>query len=178
MPAYRLRDVLYECRPFIACEHDMIYSTVAMLGSLDTYSDFGRLALRLHKLLDKRMTAQGSSFARAKLLLYLERNAGPTNAASMASFFGQTSATMTSAIDALERDGMVQRERAPNDRRLKLVSITAAGKLAVRATEPIRLDILGRVFNVLSDEEIAEFTGLLSKLAQAVDDEEERQTSG
>lgn len=40
--------------------------------------------------------------------------------------------TISQLVDRLERDGMVTRERDPNDRRRYLVTVTASGRRAVR----------------------------------------------
>jgi DNA-binding MarR family transcriptional regulator len=132
---------------------------------------FGRLFLRLHRLMDRRMAAEGASLARTKLLLLIERQ-GPLRAAEIAEFFGQAPRSVTEAIDALERAGMVRRDPDPSDRRGKQISITAAGKAAASATEPIRQRLVQEVFGTLSAEECAQLEVLIGKLSLATDAQE------
>ena len=131
--------------------------------------ELGRLFLRLHRLMDRRMAQQGASLARTKLLLFLEREGGNARAADIADFFGHAPRTVTEAIDALERDGLVRRDPDPVDRRVKRVSITDAGRAAAAATEPMRLRLVEQVFGVLDDAEQKQLGLTLSKLSQAVD---------
>lgn len=135
-------------------------------------SDLARVFLRIHRLLDRRMTAVGASLARTKLLLYLEDQVGEARAADIAEFFGLAPRTVTDALDALERDGMVRREPDPYDRRVKRLSITEAGRAATAATEPLRLAMMGQIFGVLDTSEREQLQGLLAKLAMAVGEQE------
>lgn len=133
---------------------------------------FGRLFLRLHRLLDRHMAAAGASLARTKLLLMLQR-AGPARAADIAELLGQAPRSVTDAIDALERAGMVRRDPDPGDRRVKRISITPAGEEAIAATEPLRRQLVDAVFGTLAPEEGAELARLLDKLESATAAQEE-----
>jgi DNA-binding MarR family transcriptional regulator len=137
---------------------------------------FGRLFLRLHRLMDRRMAAEGASLARTKLLLLLRRH-GPLRAAEIAEFFGQAPRSVTEAIDALERAGMVRRDPDPNDRRGKKISITTAGQHAASATEPLRQRLVDEIFGVLDASECAELERLIGKLSAATDAQEDRSKS-
>jgi DNA-binding MarR family transcriptional regulator len=140
-------------------------------GPDEISSEFGRLFLRLHRLMDRRMAEEGASLAATKLLLLLERQ-GPKRATDIADFFGQAPRTVTEAIDGLERKGLVEREPDPLDRRAKRISLTPAGATALQATQPLRLALIERVFGVLSGEEQAQLSALLGKLGQALEEAE------
>jgi DNA-binding MarR family transcriptional regulator len=136
------------------------------------FADLARVFLRSHRLLDRRMTAGGASLARTKLLLYLEGQEGEARAADIAEFFGLAPRTVTEALDALERDGMVRRERDPRDRRVKRLSITEAGLAATAATEPLRLALVEQIFGVLDREERDRLATILAKLTAALVEQE------
>lgn len=136
------------------------------------FADLARVFLRSHRLLDRRMTAEGASLARTKLLLYLEGQEGEARAADIAEFFGLAPRTVTEALDALERDGMVRREPDPRDRRVKRLSITEAGMAATAATEPVRLALVEQIFGVLDQGERKRLGAILTKLAAAIRDQE------
>jgi DNA-binding MarR family transcriptional regulator len=143
----------------------------------DIFSDFGQLFLRLHRLMDRRMTVAGASLARTKLLFYLDQE-GPLRSTDIASFFGLSPRTVTDAIDGLERDGMVVRKPDLNDRRARLVAITPAGKLALEATGPLRLELIDHALGVLTKEERRQFAALIDKMSQAVALLERPESSG
>lgn len=119
--------------------------------------------LRSHRLIDRIMTGQGASLARAKLLIYIERQ-GPSRSIDLASSFGYAPRTVTEAIDGMERDGLVRRDPDPDDRRAKRITLTAEGMVAVKAAEAARLEFIESVFGVLSAEECAQIAGIVTKL--------------
>ena len=121
-----------------------------------------RFYTRTHQRLDRIMREQGVSFSRTKLLLFIEHS--PVRSTDIAEMFGHTPRTVTEAIDALERDGLVRRDPDPNDRRAKRVSITAAGVAAIRGSEPSRHAFLADLFGVLDEDEIDMLARLLGKL--------------
>ena len=135
-------------------------------------ADLARVFLRSHRLLDRRMTAEGASLARTKVLMYLEQQEGEARAADIAEFFGLAPRTVTESIDALERDGMVRREPDPQDRRVKRLSITEAGLAATAATEPLRLALVEQIFGVLDQEERDRLAAILAKLSAAIGEQE------
>lgn len=134
-------------------------------------SKFGKLFFRMHRLLDRRMAECGASLARTKFLLYLQKE-GPSRATDIADLLGLAPRTVTEGLDGLERDGLVRRDPDPSDRRAKIVSLTETGTRAIKATEPLRLELTERIFGVLSDEERKSLDDLLDRLSLSVDSEE------
>src|SRR5439155_24595603 len=67
----------------------------------------------------------------------------PLSTTALAEHMGVTVATMSLAIDRLERKGYVRRERDPQDRRRVLVRVTAAGvrvREAKSVLDPARVE--------------------------------------
>jgi DNA-binding MarR family transcriptional regulator len=137
----------------------------------DIASRFGKLFFRMHRLLDRRMAECGASFAKLKFLMYLEKE-GPSRATDIADLLGLAPRTVTEALDGLERDGLVRRDPDPGDRRAKRVSVTADGKDAIAATEPVRRLLVDRIFGVLSASDCAALDRILTRLSEAIDKEE------
>ncbi len=79
--------------------------------------------------------------------------AGPVGVGALASTEGVSAPTMSRLIDALERDGLVRRIPDRADARGVLVSITAAGRAALR--ERHRAPALARDLAALSEDERA-----------------------
>jgi DNA-binding MarR family transcriptional regulator len=119
--------------------------------------------LRAHRLMDRTMSANGASFARTKFLLLLARE-GPIRSTDIAVAFGLAPRTVTEALDALERDGLVRRDPDPVDRRAKRVSITEAGQTAISTSEPVRLALLDEMFGALDDADRVAFARAMDKL--------------
>ncbi|WP_442680476.1 MarR family winged helix-turn-helix transcriptional regulator [Sphingomonas sp. ASY06-1R] len=119
--------------------------------------------LRAHRAIDRAMKMEGVSLARAKLLKFIA-NEGAARSADIGTTFGFSPRTVTEAIDALERDGLVQRTPDPSDRRAKRLSITPAGEAALAASEPVRQKFLTEVFGILSDEERQALSRALHKM--------------
>jgi DNA-binding MarR family transcriptional regulator len=119
--------------------------------------------IRSHRTLDKLMAGEGASLARNKMLGHIERNS-PVRAADLATAFGFAPRTITEAIDALERDGLVQRNGDTTDRRVKYIALTASGKEVLRASEPVKKTFIDGLFAALSQEEIGALTTVLGKL--------------
>ena len=86
-------------------------------------NDYGRLFLRMHRLLNRRMAEAGASLSRTKLLMFIQARQA-VRAADIAEFFGYAPRSVTDAIDGLERDGLVRREADRRDRRAKWISIS------------------------------------------------------
>ncbi|MGN6377053.1 MAG: MarR family winged helix-turn-helix transcriptional regulator, partial [Sphingomonas sp.] len=95
----------------------------ALMANLESLtSSFASLFMRLHRLADRRMAEQGASLARTKVLLFVRKHGGTARAADIAECFNQAPRTITEAIDALEREGLLRRTPDPSDRRVKRIA--------------------------------------------------------
>lgn len=81
-----------------------------------------------------------------------------------------TSGTMTNRIDRLERRGLVERHRSPDDRRGVLVQLTASGRRRVDAAMSDLLDVEARVLDALPITERPRLAGLLRALGAQFDE--------
>jgi MarR family 2-MHQ and catechol resistance regulon transcriptional repressor len=79
-----------------------------------------------------------------------------------------TKANITGMVDRLERDGLVERRRDPQDRRLWWVRLTQAGREALTAMNQIQAEWLNRCFEGLDEKEMRAFLGTLKELFGAV----------
>jgi DNA-binding MarR family transcriptional regulator len=96
--------------------------------------------MRVHQLVlsdvERRLKPFGLTFARYEVLMLLHfsrRNALPVG--KVGERLQVHPASVTNAVERLERDGLVRRRRHPDDGRSVLVEVTSAGvELAERAT--------------------------------------------
>ena len=126
-------------------------------------ANFVDVYAQLIRTADRRMAEQGASLARTKLLLNLEKH-GMQRSCDIAEAFNQSPRTVTEAIDGLERDGLVQRNPDPSDRRAKLVEITPKGIEAAMKTEPLRRQLIEQTFGTLDEVERQQLEAILDKL--------------
>jgi DNA-binding MarR family transcriptional regulator len=127
------------------------------------------LHMRMHRLFNDRVRAQGASLAQLKLLMLVDR-AGSIRSTDIADNLGQAPRTVTEAVDALERDGLVVRSPDPNDRRAKRISLTPAGETVVRDAAPHRDAFAAEFFEALSQADRDEFLRILRKLNDRIMD--------
>jgi DNA-binding MarR family transcriptional regulator len=105
--------------------------------------------------------ATGLPFSRARALWRLEH--GPRTLTELAHDMGTDAPAATVSINALEARGLVKREAHPTDRRVKLVSLTPAGRRMLAVVENVTdqppLELTG-----LPQGEIAALRRTLEKL--------------
>ena len=118
----------------------------------------------LRRVLDARMAASGLSLARTKVLEVLARH-HPLPQSALANALGQAPRSITQSVEALERDGLVERTASPDDRRSKLVALTPDGAKAVAAGARAGQEVLRDIFGSVGVKELA----LLDKLLDAIE---------
>lgn len=121
------------------------------------------LHLRMHRLFNDRMRAQGASLAQLKLLMLIER-CGGMRSTDIADALGQAPRTVTEAVDGLERDGLVVRNPDPSDRRAKRINLTDEGRAVIREVEPHRDVFAAQFLECLSDQDVEKFLSILRTL--------------
>ena len=107
----------------------------------------------------------GLTFARYQVLGML-RWSDPLTLGAVGRGLWITPATVTSAVDRLEKAGLTRRVAHPTDARATLVEITAKGRRQFdRAVETLNADVFGTVG--LSSDELAVLVGLIGKIRAA-----------
>ncbi|MGC3988291.1 MAG: MarR family transcriptional regulator [Chthoniobacteraceae bacterium] len=100
-------------------------------------------------------------FAVMMILLHREGGCGATELADRA---GVSRATMSGLLDILERDGRVQREQEPEDRRAVRVELTAKGRAEMEALLPGYFGRVAEILKPLDEPERKQLVHLLKKL--------------
>jgi len=122
------------------------------------------LAHRVRRAVDERMVGAGLSLARTKTLRVLA-DRGPLRQAELAAESGTAPRSVTQAVEALERDGLVERAPDPDDGRAKIVALTAAGTAALASGTDAGNEALRGIFGGLGEEGLAALADLLGALA-------------
>lgn len=119
---------------------------------------------RIRRVLDSRLQVHGVSVARTRVLGALAD--GPARQAVLAETLELAPRTITEAVDALERDGLVRRAADPDDRRAWLVHLTAAGRRTYQAALTTRRQAVDQVFADLTSEQQAALSTQLHRLRE------------
>jgi MarR family transcriptional regulator, organic hydroperoxide resistance regulator len=111
----------------------------------------------------------GLTLSQAQLLEPL--TGGETRGAGeLALAAGVSRPTATRMLDALEREGVVTRERAADDRRCVHVALTGEGEDRLRAASAERIAWRERIFADLSPSERAETARVLTRLSALIEE--------
>lgn len=102
----------------------------------------------MRKQVDAAMSAQGLSLARGKLLTAIAHE-GTCRPGELAHVLQQSPRTITDAIDAMDRDGLLVRKPHPSDRRSQLLELTDAGKQALEQVKQPKQAAIDRLFEGL-----------------------------
>jgi DNA-binding MarR family transcriptional regulator len=102
--------------------------------------------------------------SRGKILFQLRD--GPVTLGQLAEANGVDAPYATLIVDKLEAHGLVERRPHPDDRRRKLVTLTAAGHNAIATADAILLRPPPAIRNLPADD-LGQLTGLLTRLLDA-----------
>lgn len=95
-----------------------------------------RAARRLARRFDRAFKPVGLTNQQFSLLMPLNAP-GQQSMSALADLMGMDRTTLTAALKALERRGLVESSRDENDRRARRLSLTTAGRAALEAALPI-----------------------------------------
>jgi MarR family transcriptional regulator, organic hydroperoxide resistance regulator len=111
--------------------------------------------------LDRGLSLSQYQFARPLL-------SGSLPSGRLAERFGIAPATATQIIDGLEREGLVERSRAPGDRRCVTITLTGKGRRAIERKRRLLSEQRRRLFEGLAPEERPQAERVLRHLAQVM----------
>lgn len=89
---------------------------------------------------------------------------GPRRITDLAAIQGVTQPAMTVLVRVMEESGLVERNGDTSDRRVTLVSLTAAGTSYVRARRLAGIQAFVRLIDELTDDEVEALTAALPAL--------------
>ncbi|MBB6350489.1 MarR family winged helix-turn-helix transcriptional regulator [Nonomuraea muscovyensis] len=130
-----------------------------------------RLVLTLHRVTNALVYDLESSVHRPRGLtwpgfrvLFVLWHVGAAEAKRVAELSGMSRAAVSALINTLERDGLVSRRQAEHDRRAVQLSLTPAGREAVRSAFLAHNERERAWVSPLTETESATLIGLLDKL--------------
>lgn len=93
---------------------------------------------------------------------------GPMKMGNFCSKLLTSGGNITVVIDNLEKDGLVEREACPGDRRATNVRLTSKGEKLFKDIFQKHAQFVTKIASVLSEEEQVQLSGLLKKLGMAL----------
>jgi DNA-binding MarR family transcriptional regulator len=129
---------------------------------------------RLRRLLDARLSSQPGvgnlSGPRLRLLLAVEE-AERLRMGDVAEAMGITARTVTSLVDALEREGLLARVPDPTDRRATLLTLTERAHTQFAQVRRVQTELGEALMTPLDQEQRRLLLDLLNQLNKGLQDE-------
>ena len=138
------------------------------LSSVRLMEQFRAIAHATHNRTNARMSAAGLSLARFRVLSALQ-SAGRMRMNELSAALGVVPRTVTTSVDALEKEGRVTRLPDPADRRATLLDITPDGLSQLRRLRAMHDSAAAELFDVLTPAERQQLAQLLRRLQAAAD---------
>ena len=135
---------------------------------VDFVSDFRDAWRRVQRQLEKNLSAIGLTITELRILKALSVD-GPSPMAKFASEFFLTAPSVTGVIDKLEGEGLVERERGSEDRRVVTVRLTPEGRDRLEAGLKLNRQFVTRALKPLSDHEAKQLVELMAKVASGAE---------
>ncbi len=130
-----------------------------------------RLLRRIHRLLQTRMQErflESDPSFEEWFALKLIHEGVVENAGDLARDFGISSGMTTRLIDSLEQQGLVERDRTRDDRRVVLLKLTLLGEKHFRDKVPEMVKVWNTWLKDFKKEELDQLIRLLTKLQAAL----------
>ncbi|GBF05448.1 MarR family transcriptional regulator [Deinococcus aerius] len=145
-------------------------------AALDAYIKLWRAAHAVEVAANRHLADHGltvSQFGVIEALYHL----GPLSQRQLADKILRSSGNLTMVIDNLERDGLVRRERNPQDRRVMNVFLTPEGEALVTRVLPDHVRGIRDVFGGLTPQELGQLAALTRKLGRGLGGVDEEMTA-
>ncbi len=108
-----------------------------------------------------------TTLPRFDLLAQLERAPKGMTLGELSQRMMVSNGNITGLVERLAGEGLIRRKPAPNDRRVQIVSLTAAGRRFFRTMARTNADWVGEIFSDLSVSDMDTLMRLLSKTKES-----------
>jgi len=133
-------------------------------------ADFRATMMELKCVGSERLLRQGISMTQLHILHMLERH-GQMPMSRLAEVLDVSVSNATGLVDRMEERGLVARTRVPEDRRVVLVQVSAAGLAMLDDAEALRDDVLRRVLHRIEPTHLDDIASAMTDLRVAVEAE-------
>ena len=119
--------------------------------------------------LDSRLQSLDLSQARFVLLVHLTEAGGPIPQNDLAERAGISGPTLVRHIDLLQNHGLVKRQDAPSDRRVKHVCLTKVGRQRCEAAKDIAEQLRAELVSPFPKEVLNQSQSMLKNLVNSLE---------
>ena len=127
------------------------------------------LARLWRQALDSRLRPLGLSQARWAALIHLRAYPDGLTQGQLALRVGIKDSTLVPQLDALERDGLIERRESPNDRRAKTVRVTRAAKPLLDRIDRAGSDLRHQLMQGLDPQDIETSIAVFNHIKQRLE---------
>ncbi len=138
--------------------------TTGLAEEVDFVPAFRDAWRRVHRGLEKNLASTGLTITELRMLKSLSAD-GPSPMARFSAECFLTAPSVTAVIDRLEAEGLVERGRGSEDRRVVTVSITQKGQERLEVGLKLNGQFVRRALRSLSRDEARQLVALMEKLA-------------
>ncbi|HZH74873.1 MAG TPA: MarR family transcriptional regulator [Archangium sp.] len=131
--------------------------------ALDTFIKLTRAMETVGSQLQKNLVEHELTLPQLSVLEAL-LHLGAMNQSELGRKLLRSNPNMTALLDTLERNGWIQRERSPEDRRVVVVSLTREGQRVIEKAFPAHAARIAELMGALSAEEQQQLGQLCKKL--------------
>ncbi len=161
---------------FRSPKYERIQRLVERLGaptldrcSLEAYLLLMSVSDDIREIANAKLSCHGLGEGRIMtLVLLLENQPEPLSHSQLADLMSVTKGSITGLVDSLEQDGLVKRIESPEDRRTRLITITAAGLELVNTYLPRKFRGIEQLMSTLAPEERETLVSLLQKVQEGL----------
>ena len=143
--------------------------TMTPVDAVDLADAFFAVSHALKRNINARVQPTGLSLARLQVLFQLVDGQG-IRIGELSSCIGVAARTMTSTIEAMERDALVTRRPDPRDGRATIITITDAGRRSYEEGRRLQATVIADLFEQLDPDQRSALGDVLQQLKQLADD--------
>lgn len=129
--------------------------------------EIGETAHALRKSFDRRASALGVTRAQWKVLLKLSRSPG-LRQVEVADMLDVEPITLCRIVDRLEESGLVERSQDPDDRRARLLHVTARARPLIEKLQALAAELAGEAFAGIDPADVATTRQVLARIRENV----------
>ena len=134
-------------------------------------------SMRWRKLVENKISALGLAYGEFRVLRVL----GDSGTCSMVKLAREqmiTQAGMTSIVDRLENQGLIERVRCKTDRRVINIGITRKGGRLLEAASRLNRELVERAVGNLTEQEIKQLVITLKKMLTSAESNQSQELVG
>ena len=124
-----------------------------------------------HSAIEGRISKLGFHHSQHRMLMHLARYEHIPSQKELSDALGITPAAVTTTLKRLEKDGYITRTATEDDNRRNEIRITPEGLSVIKQSRDIFDAVDAQMFQGLTEEEIAVFSALLSRMRDNLKDD-------